>query len=187
MENQCKWPQGSEMMQAYHDEEWCRPNHDDRYIFELLSLEGAQAGLSWSIVLAKREGYKRAFRDFDLEYCANLMDEELIYIKDNFDVIKHLAKLQSVRSNANAALKIQQEFGSLSNFLWQFTESKPIINSWERDNQIPAQSPLSVEISKALKKRGFKFIGPVTAYSFLQAIGMVDDHIRTCRFHTGNL
>ena len=186
MENQCKWPQGSDMMQAYHDEEWCRPSRDDRYIFELLSLEGAQAGLSWSIVLAKREGYKRAFRDFDLEYCANLMDEELIYIKDNFDVIKHLAKLQSVRSNANAALKIQQEFGSLSNFLWQFTESKPIINSWERDDQIPAQSPLSVEISKALKKRGFKFIGPVTAYSFLQAIGMVDDHIRTCRFHTGN-
>lgn len=187
MENQCKWPQGSEMMQAYHDEEWCRPNRDDRFIFELLSLEGAQAGLSWSIVLAKREGYKQAFQNFDIEYCAKLTDAELEQIKDNGNVIKHMAKLQSVRSNAQAVLKIQEEFGGFADFLWQFTASKPIINSWESDEQIPAQSPLSVEISKALKKRGFKFIGPVTAYSFLQAIGMVDDHIRTCRFHTGNL
>ena len=186
MGNQCKWPQSSEMMQAYHDEEWCKPSWDDRYIFEMLSLEGAQAGLSWSIVLAKRNGYKEAFHDFDVEYCAKLTDDELIHIKENYDVIKHLAKLQSVRSNALAIQKIQEEFDGFSEFLWRFTESKPIINSWERDEQIPAQSPLSVEISKAMKKQGFKFIGPVTAYSFMQAIGMVDDHIRTCRFHTGN-
>lgn len=187
MENQCKWPQGSDMMQAYHDEEWCRPSRDDRYIFELLSLEGAQAGLSWSIVLAKREGYKQAFRNFDIEYCAKLADAELDHIKENCDVIKHMAKLQSVRSNAQAVLKIQEEFGGFADFLWQFTEHQPIVNNWERDDQIPAQSPLSTVISKELKKRGVKFIGPVTAYSFLQAIGMVDDHIRTCLFHTSNL
>ena len=133
MEKQCKWPQGSEMMQAYHDKEWCRPSRDNRYIFEMLSLEGAQAGLSWSIVLAKREGYKQAFHDFDIEYCAKLTDEKLIHFKDNYDVIKHLAKLQSVRSNAQAILEIQQEFGGFADFLWQFTESKTIINSWESD------------------------------------------------------
>ncbi|TWT13186.1 DNA-3-methyladenine glycosylase I [Planomicrobium sp. CPCC 101079] len=184
--NGCVWPQSSELMQAYHDEEWCRPSWDDRYIFEMLTLEGAQAGLSWSIVLAKRKAYQDAFHHFDIGYCAELSDEELVAIKENYQVIKHLSKLQSVRTNAEAVLRIQKEFGSFADFLWSFVNSEPIINNWENDAQLPAQTPLSVQISKELKKKGFKFVGPVTTYSFLQAIGMVDDHVQSCEFHTSN-
>lgn len=184
--DQCLWPQSSELMQAYHDEEWCRPNRDDRYIFEMLILEGAQAGLSWSIVLAKRDAYQAAFKNFDIEYCAGLSDADLEAIKENFNVIKHFSKLQSVRTNAEAVLRIQKEFKSFADFLWSFVEFEPIINSWDTDTQMPAQSPLSVQISKELKKRGFKFVGPVTTYSFLQAIGMVEDHIKSCKFHSLN-
>lgn len=183
---QCQWPQSNERMRAYHDEEWCRPSRDDRYIFELLTLEGAQAGLSWSIVLGKRDAYQEAFHHFDMVYCAGLSDGELEDIKENFPVVKHLVKLQSVRTNAKAALKIQEEFGSLSDFLWKFVDFEPIVNTWEIDVQVPVKSPLSIQISKELKKRGFKFVGPVTTYSFLQAIGMIDDHIRSCSFHTLN-
>ncbi|HSJ38148.1 MAG TPA: DNA-3-methyladenine glycosylase I, partial [Planococcus sp. (in: firmicutes)] len=171
---------------AYHDEEWCRPSRDDRYIFEMLNLEGAQAGLSWSIVIAKREAYQAAFHNFDIEYCAGLSDTDLEAIKENYNVIKHIAKLKSVRSNAEAVLRIQKEFGSFAEFLWSFVNSEPIINQWETQSQMPAESPLSLQVSKELKKRGFKFVGPVTTYSFLQAIGMIDDHIRTCDFHTSN-
>lgn len=183
---QCLWPQSSELMQAYHDEEWCRPSWDDRYIFEMLTLEGAQAGLSWSIVLAKREAYKDAFQNFDIEYCASLSDTDLEFIKENYNVIKHFSKLQSIRTNAEAVVRIQKEFKSFSNFLWHFVDFKPIINNRETDIQIPAQSPLSVQVSKELKKRGVKFVGPVTTYSFLQAIGIVDDHIKSCDHHTKN-
>lgn len=182
----CIWPQSSGLMQTYHDVEWCRPNRDDRYIFEMLTLEGAQAGLSWNIVLAKRKAYQAAFRNFDIEYCAGLSDMDLESIKKNYHVIKHFSKLQSVRSNAEAVLKIQNEFKSFADFLWSFVAFEPVINRWETDTQIPVQSPLSVKISKELKKRGFKFVGPVTTYSFLQAIGMVDDHIASCEFHTSN-
>lgn len=183
---QCLWPQSSELMQTYHDEEWCRANRDDRYIFEMLILEGAQAGLSWSIVLAKREAYRAAFKNFDIEECAGLSDPDLEAIKEDFNVIKHFSKLQSVRTNAEAVLRIQREFESFADFLWSFVDFKPIINSWKTDTQIPAQSPLSIQVSKELKRRGFKFVGPVTTYSFLQAIGMVDDHILSCKFHTLN-
>lgn len=186
MADQCLWPQSSKLMQSYHDEEWCRPNRDDQYIFELLTLEGAQAGLSWSIVLAKRKAYQEAFRNFNIEYCANLTDADLEFIKENYKVIKHLSKLQSVRSNAEAVLKIKKEEKSFSDFLWRYVEFTPIVNNWESEEQIPTQSPLSVQISKDLKKRGFKYVGPVTTYSFMQAIGIVDDHINTCTCHTLN-
>lgn len=186
MTGQCLWPQSSELMQAYHDEEWCRPTQDERYIFELLTLEGAQAGLSWSIVLAKRKAYQDAFQHFDIEYCANLTDEDLDYIKENYGVIKHMAKLRSVRSNAQAVIKIQKEGKSFSDFLWHYVDFKPVINTWDTEAQMPAQTPLSVQLSKNLKKKGFKFVGPVTTYSFMQAIGMVDDHLKTCAYHTAN-
>ena len=114
---QCSWPNSSEMMQAYHDKEWCRPTRDDRYIFEMLNLEGAQAGLSWSIVLAKRDAYQAAFKNFDIEYCAGLSDADLETIKEEYNVIKHFAKLKSVRSNAEAVLEVQNEFGSFADFL----------------------------------------------------------------------
>ncbi|MDN7229378.1 DNA-3-methyladenine glycosylase I [Planococcus sp. N064] len=182
----CVWPQNSELMQAYHDEEWCRPSRDDRYIFEMLTLEGAQAGLSWSIVLAKRNAYQTAFHHFDITFCAGLNDADLEEIKENYQVIKHFSKLQSIRTNAEAVLKIQKEYGSFADFLWSFVDHKPIVNSWENDAKMPAQTPLSLLVSKDLKKRGFKFVGPVTTYSFLQAIGIVDDHVKTCKFHTSN-
>jgi DNA-3-methyladenine glycosylase I len=184
--DQCLWPQSSELMQAYHNEEWCRPSWDDRYIFEMLTLEGAQAGLSWSIVLAKRKAYQDAFHHFDIGYCAKLSDTDFESIKANYNVVKHFSKLQSIRTNVEAVRRIQKEFNSFSDFLWGFIEYKPIINNWETDKQVPAQSPLSVLVSKELKKRGFKYVGPVTTYSFLQAIGMVDDHIKLCKFRTLN-
>ncbi|AFQ44213.1 DNA-3-methyladenine glycosylase I [Desulfosporosinus meridiei] len=182
----CLWPGNNPMMQLYHDQEWCRPSHDDSYLFEMLTLEGAQSGLSWNIVLSKREEYKRAFRNFDIVYCSKLSDEELEGIRTQYNVIKHQLKLKSVRSNALAVLKIQLEFGSFSNFLWRYTDFKPIINHWELDGQIPAQTSLSEQISKDLKRRSFKFVGSVTVYSFMQAIGMVDDHVRSCLHHTNN-
>lgn len=182
----CLWPNNNKLMQTYHDEEWCVPNYDDQYIFEMLTLEGAQSGLSWSIVLSKREGYKEAFHNFDIIYCSKLTNTDLEYIKEHNNVIKHLSKLQSVRNNANAILKIQEEFGSFSEFLWRYVEHKPIINNWETDAEIPAQTALSKQISNDLKKRGFKYVGPVTIYSFMQSIGMVDDHIKKCACHVSN-
>ena len=183
---QCTWPGQNELMRAYHDNEWCVPNFDDTYIFEMLILEGAQAGLSWSIVLSKREEYKKAFRDFDIEYCSQLSEENLENVRQKYNVIKNSAKLKAIRNNALAVLDIKQEFGSFSDFLWQYVGFKPIINSWSSETEVLAKTELSEQISKDLKKRGFKFVGPVIIYSFLQAIGMVDDHIKTCSQHTSN-
>lgn len=184
LEKRCLWAQSNALMQNYHDEEWCRPSWDDRYIFELLALEGAQAGLSWNIVLAKRNAYQEAFNQFDVVHCAELTDADLAAIKENYTVIKHGAKIQSVRTNAQAVLNILKEWNSFAEFLWSYTDGKTIHNNWETDAEIPAQSPLSVQLSKDLKKRGFKFVGPVTTYSFLQAIGMVNDHIQGCAYRT---
>lgn len=183
---QCNWPGQNETMRAYHDNEWCVPNFNDTYIFEMLNLEGAQAGLSWSIVLAKREEYKKAFRDFDIEYCAQLSDVELETIRQNYNIIKNLAKIKAVRSNALAVLKLKKEIRSFSDFLWSYVDFKPVINQWTIEGQVPAKNDLSEKISKDLKKRGFKFVGPVIVYSFLQAIGMVDDHVVTCSHHSAN-
>ncbi|RIU90164.1 DNA-3-methyladenine glycosylase I [Oceanobacillus picturae] len=183
---ECSWPGNNQLMRMYHNEEWCVPTTDDQYIFEMLTLEGAQAGLSWSIVLSKREAYQKAFHNFDIRFCSDLTDNDLTNIKENYNVIKHLAKLQSVRSNAQAVIKITKEFGSFSNFLWRYVDFEPIINDWHSEGQIPTQTDLSNQISKDLKKRGFKFVGPVTMYSFMQAIGMVDDHVTSCVYHTSN-
>lgn len=182
----CLWAGEELLMQQYHDSEWGVPSRDDRYIFEMLTLEGAQAGLSWSIVLNKREGYREAFDNFDIVHCSRLTDEDLLNIKENCNVVRHLAKLQSVRSNAQAALEIQKEFGSLSKYLWGYVECRPVINNRRTDADIPASTDLSVRLSKDLKKRNFKFVGPVIIYSFMQAIGMINDHIETCACHPGN-
>ncbi len=182
----CSWPGDNLMMQQYHDNEWCVLSYDDTYIFEMLSLEGAQAGLSWSIVLSKRDEYRRAFHNFDIEYCSRLTDEEIENIRQEFNVVKNLSKLKSVRSNAEAVIKVREEFGSFSSFLWRYVDFKPVINAWEPNTPMPAQTDLSVKLSKDLKKRGFKFVGPVIMYSFLQAIGMVDDHVKTCPYHSYN-
>ncbi len=182
----CLWAGNDPLMQQYHDNEWCVPARDDRYIFEMLTLEGAQAGLSWSIILHKREAYRAAFHNFDIGYCSNLTDEDLLAVKENYNIVRHMSKLQSVRSNARAVIEIQREFGSLSDFLWDYVGQAPLLNKRKTDEDIPASTDLSERISRELKKRGFKFVGPVIIYSFMQAIGMVNDHIERCGCHPGN-
>ncbi|MDF2513407.1 MAG: 3-methyladenine glycosylase [Herbinix sp.] len=182
----CLWPGENQLMQQYHDKEWCVPSQDDSYIFEMLTLEGAQSGLSWNTILTKREEYKKAFHNFDINYCSNLTDEELETIRDSYGIIKNLPKIKSVRNNAIAVTKLQMEFKSFSNYLWSFVDHTPVVNQWNFEGQVPAQSELSERISKDLKKRGFKFVGPVIIYSFMQAVGMVDDHIKTCPYHSEN-
>ena len=180
MAKRCKWAGNDPTMQNYHDYEWGVARYDDTYLFEMLTLEGAQAGLSWQIILNKREDYREAFRQFSVAECAGFTDDELEEIRLQTGVVKNKLKIRSVRSNAIAFQKIQMEFGSFSNYIWGFSE--PIINSWEEEADVPAQSDLSELISKDLKKRGFKFVGPVIMYSFMQAIGMVNDHVRHCDF-----
>lgn len=186
MGENCPWPGKDSRMLAYHDKEWGVPSRDDRYLFELLTLEGAQSGLSWSIVLNKRDGYQEAFHQFDIEKCAQLSDKELLEIKENAHVIKHMNKIQSVKKNAQAIKKIQQEYGSFSAFLWSYVDDTPIVNQWSSVSETPTQNELSVKLSKDLKKRGFSFVGPVTMYSYMQAIGMVNDHLVSCSYHPLN-
>ncbi|MDZ5783064.1 DNA-3-methyladenine glycosylase I [Marinococcus luteus] len=182
----CSWSRKNERMQEYHDNEWGRPYTDDSYLFELLTLEGAQSGLSWNTVLAKRHHYQEAFQQFDIQKCASMTDEDLEYIRNHYGVIKHPAKLASVRNNAVKVLTIQDEYGSLSSFFWRYVDFTPIIHEWKEEAEVPSYTELSTQISRELKKRQFKFVGPVTVYSFMQAIGMVDDHVRTCPCHSKN-
>lgn len=182
----CLWPGSNKIMQIYHETEWCVPSYDDTYLFEMLSLEGAQAGLSWNTVLSKREEYRKAFQNFDINYCSRLTDKEIEYIKEKYNVIKNMSKLKSVRSNASAVIDIQSEFESFSNYLWGYVNFNPIINHWQSEVHVPCETILSKQISLDFKKRNFKFVGPVIVYSFMQAVGMVDDHIVTCPFHTFN-
>lgn len=180
MTKRCGWAGPEENMQEYHDEEWCVVSHDDRYLFEMLTLEGAQAGLSWQLIINKREAYREAFHDFSIAKCAELTDTELEEIRTHSGIVKNKLKINSVRSNALAFQKIQQEFGSFSSYIWSF--SPPIDNKWQNETEVPAETELSQKISKDLKKRGFKFVGPVIVYSYMQAIGMVNDHILSCEF-----
>ena len=186
METICTWATSSELMKEYHNNEWGIPSFDDRYLFEMLVLEGAQSGLSWSIILKKRNAYREAFHQFNIDECANLTDLELEHIKENTEVVKHMQKIRSVRSNAIAIQKVRSEFGSFANFIWEFVNKKPIISNHTSISEVPAESDLSIKVSKELKRRGFKFIGPVTTYSFLQAIGVIDDHIIHCPYHSMN-
>jgi len=182
----CSWPGNNELMRKYHDEEWCIPSHDDRFIFEMLNLEGAQAGLSWSTVINKRDQYLSAFHHFDIEYCANLNDEDLEDIRINYGIIKNRLKIKAVRTNAILTKELIKEYGSLSHYFWNYVNHEPIINRWDKETQMPVESDISQLISQDLKKRGFKFVGSVIIYSFMQAIGMVDDHILECPYHSQN-
>ncbi len=150
----------------------------------MLNLEGAQAGLSWQTVINKRDQYLSALKNFDIYYCANLSDEDLELIRLNFGIIKNRLKIKAVRSNARLAIDLQKEFGSLSHYFWNFVQYEPIINHWILETQMPAESNISKLISLDMKKRGFKFEGSVIMYSFMQAIGMVDDHIVECPYHS---
>ena len=176
----CAWAMNHPLERDYHDREWGVPVFDDKVLFEFITLEGAQAGLSWITILKKREGYRQAFLDYDIEALAQLDETQVPHIIEGFDVVKHKGKITSVYGNARAAIGLQQEFGSLSHALWQFVDGKPIVNKWTEMAQVPASTPESLAMSKFLKKRGFKFVGETICYAFMQATGMVNDHLMTC-------
>jgi DNA-3-methyladenine glycosylase I len=170
-------------MQAYHDTEWGVPLHDDRALFELLTLEGAQAGLSWRTVLDRRQAYRDAFHNFDIARVMRMRDTALEKVLTESGVIRNRLKVFSVRDNARAALAAIEELGSFDAFLWGLIDGAPIVNAWTRPDQVPAQTEASDRMSKTLRKRGFRFVGSTICYAFMQASGMVDDHLTTCWRH----
>ena len=179
MEQTCGWV-GSDLMKTYHDEEWGVPLHDDHKLFEALILDGAQAGLSWETILRKREGYRRAFDNFDPNIVARYDDAKAEELRQDAGIVRNRQKIASAIKNARAFLVVQGEFGSFDAYLWSFVDGKPIVNNWTSDDQIPATSELSDGLSKDLKRRGFSFVGSTICYAMMQAFGMVNDHLVTC-------
>ena len=173
----------SEAYVRYHDEEWGVPVHDDRRQFEFLVLEGAQAGLSWATILNKREGYREAFADFEIERVARFDRRKVARLMEFPGIVRNRLKIESAISNARAVLTLQDEVGSLSRHLWSFVGGRPIVNRWEGMKQVPATSPESDALSKDLKKRGFRFVGSTIIYAHMQATGMVNDHVVICFRH----
>jgi DNA-3-methyladenine glycosylase I len=171
---------GQSVYAQYHDEEWGVPVHDDRHLFEMLILEGAQAGLSWETILKRREGYRNAFHHFDPLKVAAMRDQELTSLCEDPGIIRNRLKIFAARQNAQAFLQIQQAFGSFNAYLWQFVNHAPIQNHWQSLKEVPVTSKESDALSKELKKRGMKFVGSTIMYAFMQAVGMVNDHLVTC-------
>jgi DNA-3-methyladenine glycosylase I len=177
----CGWvPEDDPLYVAYHDEEWGVPSHDDRHLFEMLVLEGAQAGLSWSTILRKRTGYRTAFAGFDIERVASFTDVDVARLLTDASIVRNRAKVQAAVANAKAALEVRHELGSLDEYLWRFTGGQAILNQWRRLEDIPAETDESGAMSKDLKRRGFRFVGPTICYAFMQATGMVNDHLTSC-------
>jgi DNA-3-methyladenine glycosylase I len=176
----CDWANRSELEQSYHDNEWGVEVHDDRTLFEFLVLEGAQAGLSWSTILRKREGYRRAFDNFDARKISKYSESNVSRLLTNSEIIRNRLKINAAITNARAFLQGQKEFGSFDRYIWQFVNGKPIQNSWRKMADMPSSTPESDAMSKDLQKRGFKFIGPTICYAFMQAVGMVNDHVVDC-------
>jgi DNA-3-methyladenine glycosylase I len=175
----CTWAESPGMF-LYHDQEWGVPQHDDRVLFEFLTLEGAQAGLSWSTILAKREAYRRAFSNFDPGKVARFDAAKQQVLMGNAGIVRNKLKIASAIQNAIAFLSVQQEFGSFNAYVWQFVNGRPIVNSWKTKQRLPAQTAESEKMSKDLLKRGFKFVGPTICYAFMQAVGLVNDHQVEC-------
>jgi DNA-3-methyladenine glycosylase I len=167
-------------MAAYHDREWGVPSHDDRYLFEMLTLEGAQAGLSWATILNRREGYRRAFANFDVAKVAAMTDRGLEKLLKDPGIIRNRLKVSSARTNARAFVAVQREFGSFATYLWNWVDGKPVVHHPRALGDLPATTELSDRVSKDLKRRGFTFVGSTIVYSLLQAAGVVDDHIVGC-------
>ena len=176
----CAWVTDDEIYKKYHDEEWGRPVHDDRKLFEFLVLEGAQAGLSWLTVLKKREHYKKVFDGFNPEKVANYDDKKIQALLNDAGIIRNKLKINSAVRNAKVFLKIQQEFGSFDAYIWGFVAGKPILNHFKTIEEVPAKTALSDRISKDLQKRGMNFVGSTIVYAYMQAIGMVNDHTLDC-------
>ena len=176
----CGWVGNDPLYVDYHDREWGVPSHDDGYIFEMLLLEGAQAGLNWRLILGKREGYRRAYDGFDPVRIAAWDDAKIESLARDPAIVRNRLKIRAAHTNARAALAVIEERGGLAPFFWDFVDGTPIVNRWRSVGEVPASTPLSGRLSRELGKRGFKFVGSVICYSFLQAIGMVDDHTRDC-------
>ncbi|MGB3716561.1 MAG: DNA-3-methyladenine glycosylase I [Candidatus Promineifilaceae bacterium] len=174
------WDDIDDIMVKYHDEEWGEPKHDDRRLFEDLVLDGAQAGLSWSTILRKRENYRKAFDNFDPATVAAYNEAKIEELLQNPGIVRNRQKVNSAVKNAQAFLKIQEEFGSFDAYIWGFVDGKPIQNQWKSMSELPAKTELSEEISKELKNRGFNFVGPTIIYAFMQAVGLVNDHTVDC-------
>ncbi len=176
----CNWPGNDERMQRYHDEEWGKPKHSDKVHFEFLILEGAQAGLSWRTILNRREGYRRAFCDYDWNQVARMTEDDIERLVNDTGIIRNRAKIRSAVNNAKRFVEVVDEFGSFDNYLWRFTNGKIIDNSPKSLAELPSTTELSDRISKDLKARGFTFVGSTVVYAHLQAVGVVNDHLVGC-------
>ena len=177
--SRCPWAKG-EIYCHYHDEEWGVPLHDDRKLFELLILEGAQAGLSWETILNKRENYRKAFDSFDAEQIAAYDDAKIASLLEDPGIVRNRLKVNAAVKNAQEFLRVRAEFGSFDSYLWRFVNGQPLQNAWTSIQQVPARTPESDVMSKDLGRRGFKFVGSTICYAFMQATGMVNDHLTTC-------
>lgn len=176
----CAWCEKDDLYRNYHDNEWGKPVYDDATIFEFLILETFQAGLSWYTILAKRENFRQAFDQFDYHKIANYSEEKIAALIENPGIIRNKLKIRATVSNAQAFIKLQEEFGTFSKYIWGFVEGKPIDNNFKSLTEVPATTPISDALSKDLKKRGFKFTGSTVMYAHMQATGMVNDHITEC-------
>jgi len=185
MQKRCAWCSDDALYTAYHDDEWGVPVKDDQLLFEFLVLEGAQAGLNWLTILRKRENYRKAFSDFNYLKVAQYDENDIVRLLNDAGIVRNKLKIQSAIKNARGVIEIQKEFGSLSNYLWGFVDHSPIQNKWQSVQDIPTKTDISEKMSKALKKRGFNFVGPTICYAFMQAVGMVNDHTTDCfRYHS---
>ena len=181
MPTRCAWvPEADPLYVAYHDEEWGVPVHDDRELYELLVLEGAQAGLSWATILRKREGYRRLFAGFDPEAVARFDGRRIEELLADPAIVRNRLKVESAVENARRVLEVQAELGSLATLLWGFVDGEPVVNGWTTVAEIPSETAASRALSKELKRRGFRFVGPTVCYAFMQAAGLVDDHVTSC-------
>ena len=177
----CSWvPDGDELYAAYHDEEWGVPERDDSALYELLTLEGAQAGLSWSTILRKREGYRRAFEGFDPAVVAGFDEVRVEALLQDPGIVRNRLKVSSTVENARRVLEVQAELGSFADLLWGFVEGEPLVGRWKTVGEVPAETPVSKAMSKELKRRGFRFVGPTVCYAFMQGAGLVNDHTVSC-------
>jgi DNA-3-methyladenine glycosylase I len=176
----CEWAGSDPLMVAYHDEEWGVPSHDETHLFELLVLEGAQAGLSWTTILRKRDGYRRAFAGFDAEAVARFGESDVERLLGDAGIVRNRAKIESTIANARGVLAVREERGSFAAYLWDFVGGEPLVNRWESLRELPAETTESKAMSKDLKRRGFRFVGPTICYAFMQAVGLVNDHVTSC-------
>jgi len=176
----CDWANSNPLETKHHDEEWGVPIHDDRLLFEMLILEGAQSGLSWATILQKREGYLKAFDNFDARKIAKYTDKKIEQLLQDPGIVRNKLKVNATRENAKRFLEIQKEYESFDAYIWSFVGGKPINNSWKKRTDVPTNTPESDAMSKDLKKKGFKFIGTTTCYAYMQAVGMVNDHMVSC-------